>query len=282
MISNDKISIVIPVYNEGREVVRIVSEILDKYKGSEVIVVDDGSTDNASSMLEGFNIKFIRHERNRGYGASLKTGIKAAANDLIVTIDSDGEHSADDIKALIVNLESFDMAVGKRNKFPKDILWRLIGKDVLRFIADLAVGLKIPDINSGLRIFKKSVMEKYFDFFPDSFSFHTTSTLVYFLNDHKIKYFFINTNPRNRDSRVSLAAGIESLRKIFVLLLVFCPQRIFVVIGYPLSVLLILLFLIGGFLRPLLIAVFFTAVLIGMDLLSRCDKKLIVTSRGQD
>ena len=282
MIDKDKISIVIPVYNEDSTVARVVSEILEKYGDSEVIVVDDGSTDNTGNILGDFNIRLIRHETNKGYGASLKTGIKAATNDVIITIDSDGEHSVDDVEMLILNMGSFDMVVGKRSKMPKDVLWKMIGKYVLRVVAGLSSGVKIPDINSGLRIFRKRVIGGYFEFFPDSFSFHTTSTLAFIFNNHKIKYFPIATKPRYRDSRVPFSAGIDSLKKIFALLSAFRPQRIPVLMGYPLLAGACIFFLINYFVWPLAISLFLVVVVAIIDIFTRCDRGLITMVKEQN
>ncbi|GAI56559.1 unnamed protein product, partial [marine sediment metagenome] len=137
----DKFSIVIPVYNEEPTVAQVLSEIIEHYGDSEIIVVDDGSTDGTRDKLEKFDMKIITHKENKGYGAALKTGIKKASNDIIVTIDADGEHSIKDINLLFSNGASFPMVVGKRTNHIKDKLWKTIGKKMLKHISNLALGL---------------------------------------------------------------------------------------------------------------------------------------------
>lgn len=278
----EKISIILPVFNEESAVEEVLTDILKNYKNSEVIVIDDGSTDSTKERLSKFNIKILTHKNNRGYGAALKTGIRNAVNDIIVTIDADGEHSAKDIDLLISNFDSFDMLVGKRIINIENKLWKKTGKFILCKIANLAAGLAIPDINSGLRVFRKSAILNYLDILPDSFSFHTTSTLLFIFNSYKIKYIPVKVYPRKGNSKVTLQSGINSLKKIMVISSIFKPARALVLVLYLLSVALSLtlfiFFLISGkSLLPLSFALLFIILFIlPLDILSRSKKDLIL------
>lgn len=278
----NKISIIIPVFNEELAIEQVLTEVLNNYEDSEIIVVDDGSTDTTRERLAKFDLKVLRHKTNKGYGAALKTGIRNASKEIIVTIDADGEHSAKDIDLLISNADSFDMLVGKRVTNIENKLWKKTGKFVLHKIANLAAGLAIPDINSGLRVFRKSAILNYLNILPDSFSFHTTSTLLFIFNSYKIKYIPVQVYARKGNSKVTLQSGINSLKKIMVISMIFKPARALVLILYLLSVALSLtlfiFFLISGkSLLPLsFVLLFIILFILLLDILSRSKKDLIL------
>lgn len=279
---SNRISIIIPVFNEELAIEQVLSDVLENYKNCEVIVVDDGSTDTTRQRLGKFDVSVISHKTNKGYGAALKTGIRNATKDIIITIDADGEHSVKDIELLLAGVDSFDMLVGKRTTSVENKLWKKIGKIVLHKTANLAAGLFIPDINSGLRVFKKSAILNYLDILPDSFSFHTTSTLLFIFNNCKIKYMPIKAYPRKGNSKVSVNSGIASLKKIITITSLFKPLRLVSLFFYPLSaiILLILLinFLVAGknFLYSLLILTAVFLFVLPIDILSRSKKNLIL------
>jgi len=278
-----RISIIIPVFNEELAIGQVIRDILENYATSEIIVVDDGSTDNTETRLKEFNVKVKRHEHNKGYGAALKTGIKEATEDIIVTIDSDGEHSAKDIGLLLDSLDNFKMIVGKRiNRFPVK-LSRRVCKYILQTLADLAVGFKIPDINSGLRVFNKNIILKYLDFLPDGFSFHATSTLAFIFNKHKVKYIPIKIHPRRGKSKVNLKSGFNSLNNILKVSLIFSPLRGILLLLYLLAMGLYFAFILclfiskNHFFVPLLTPVLlFTLSLVLLNIFSKCNKDLVL------
>ena len=157
MITVEEITIIIPVYNEGPSLQKVLLDIQENYYDSEIIVINDGSTDDTINKIKGFNVKVIQHHINKGYGAALKSGIKLAKNNIIISIDADGEHDVKDIKSLLRYIDSFDMVVGKRVGRTDLYSWKNAGRRILNIFADIAVGFKIPDINSGLRIYKKAL-----------------------------------------------------------------------------------------------------------------------------
>jgi glycosyltransferase involved in cell wall biosynthesis len=130
MNKKKNISIIIPSYNEELAIEEVLREVVRYYKNSEIIVIDDGSTDTTKEKIGQFNTKVITHRKNRGYGAAIKTGIQNASNDIIVTIDADGEHSVKDIEVLLKDSEPFDMVVGKRTGLVDKKMWRKAGRYV--------------------------------------------------------------------------------------------------------------------------------------------------------
>jgi len=170
------LTFIIPVYNEEKSIGKVIEELLKTFPSSEIIVVNDGSTDSTGEILKKYNIKVITHPTNKGYGASLKTGILASNNENLIFIDGDGQHKVEYILKIIEELNTYDMVVGARS--PSDSTFgRKPGKLILKWIAQILTGQKIPDLNSGLRGIKKSVIKKYLHLLPQGFSASTTNTL---------------------------------------------------------------------------------------------------------
>ncbi len=176
------LSIIIPVYNEEK----ILGEVLDNVKKlialknyeAEIIVVDDGSKDKTSEIAGLKGVHVLRHEKNRGYGAALKTGIQASENEIIAILDGDGSYPVDEVSVLLKDIDKYEMVVGARIKpGVKMPFLRKIAKYFLTKLAEHLVMEEIPDINSGLRVFKRSMYKKYTHLLPDGFSFTLTITL---------------------------------------------------------------------------------------------------------
>ena len=205
-----KISIIVPVFNDRsalKEFIvslkRIIAELDIPH---EYIVVDDGSTDGTSDELKKNNIPFLRHDINLGYGAALKTGINRAQGDIICIIDGDNTYSPGDIKRLIQYVDEFDMVVGARIKDAKRnfIFYQRWAKYLVCLLLRLLFRKEVPDINSGLRLFKKDIAEKYYSLLPDGFSFTASITLIMLLAGYKIKYVPIGYFKRTGKAKVKV------------------------------------------------------------------------------
>lgn len=206
-----KLSIIIPAYNEEK----ILGEVLDEVKEfiqskghqAEIIVVDDGSKDKTSATAELRGVDVLRHEKNLGYGAALKTGIAASKNETILILDGDGSYPVEEIEGLLNEMDHFEMVVGARTKTGvKMSLMRKIPKYFLGKLSEYLIKQKIPDINSGLRVFKKSLYEKYAALLPDTFSFTLTITLMAISKQERIKFVPISYDKRK---------GISKIRPIY-------------------------------------------------------------------
>lgn len=231
-------TIVIPAFNEGLAVRESVVELRELFAGTditpEIIVVDDGSKDNTAREAKAAGARVIQHRSNRGYGASLKTGIIAASNDIIAITDADGTYPAKYLPEMLVELEHNDMVVGSRTGADVNIpLVRRPAKWVLRVLANYVSNTKIPDLNSGLRVFRRDVAMQYFAILSDQFSFTTTITLALLCDKYAVTYLPIDYRKRQGKSKiVPWDAGSFAILILRVAML-FRPLRVFV----PLAVL---------------------------------------------
>ena len=182
------VSIIIPAFNEAEVIGSVVKSITSAFPESEVIVVNDGSTDNSAGEIAASGVIVVNHDYNQGYGASLKTGTRTATKEYILFCDGDGQHSVEDVRRLINECDGYDLVVGARNSYSHQPFLRRPGKFVMKKFAELLAGTKIPDLNSGLRIFKRDTLIRYLHLMPDGFSFSTTSTFSIMKAKRKYKY----------------------------------------------------------------------------------------------
>lgn len=243
-------SIVIPCYNESQvvgETVRVLADSLNKvHPGDhEIIIVDDGSTDGSYARCKEIKgIKVIAHKVNRGYGASIKTGIRAAIGRFVATYDGDGQHRPEDLLALFdrIKSEGNDLVIGTRTKLIHSNLWKMPGKWLLNHLARYLTKASIPDLNSGLRVFKRDVIHKYLHLCPDRFSFSTTSTLVFISRNYSIDYIPISVRQRVGKGTVGIKDGFDTMLLILRTVALFEPLRIFI----PASIVLITVGMLWG------------------------------------
>lgn len=229
------LSIIIPVFNEGESIAAVVGDIKNGFpvEKVEIVVVDDGSSDQTAERAEKAGAHVIRHSRNKGYGASLKTGIRHSQKDWVLFMDGDGQHQAEDALKLLLAAEGNDMVVGQRSKRIYRPFWRLPGKWVLARMANYLLRRRIPDLNSGLRMIKRPIAARYMDLCPDGFSFSTTITMILFRRGFEISYVPFEVSMRKGRSTVSLATGFETLLLVLRIATLIDPLRVFV----PLSLL---------------------------------------------
>jgi glycosyltransferase involved in cell wall biosynthesis len=236
-------SIIIPCFNEGQSIANVVTSLKtflsEQWQGSyEIIVVDDCSTDNTPEILKTLEgIRVFRHPINRGYGAAIKTGIRQAQGVFVATFDGDGQHNPADLVHLCQKIHSEDWAlvVGARSKLLHSTLWRMPGKWLLGWLANFLSRTKIPDLNSGLRVFRKEIISRYLHLCADRFSFSTTSTLILLNRGYSLAYLPIVVQSRHGKSTVSLMTGYETFLLILRIVCLFDPLRVFI----PASVFLI-------------------------------------------
>ena len=200
------VSIVIPAYNETGGIRPTLEQLKDAVTelDCEILVVDDGSSDDTATQAEACEgIRVLRHDVNRGYGAALKTGIRNARGDVICITDADGTYPNDRIPELFGLMDRYDMVVGARTGANVAIpLVRRPAKWCLNQLANLMAGTKIPDLNSGLRLFRKEIAEKYMHFMPSGFSFTTTITMAMLNDDYLVKYVPIDYYHREGRSKI--------------------------------------------------------------------------------
>ncbi|MFO7915942.1 MAG: glycosyltransferase family 2 protein [Candidatus Krumholzibacteriales bacterium] len=223
------VSIIIPAYNEEEGLGSTLMELmpLAEERGWEVIVIDDGSTDRTAEIVKENGSILVSHPYNKGYGASLKSGIRNASGEIVVMMDSDGQHSGVDIDKLLEHIDRYDMVVGARKG---NVLVRAPGKKLLSMVANFLSGMKIPDLNSGFRAFYRETVKSFIHFCPNGFSFTTTITLAYLRESFNVKYV-----PIEADTRVGRPSSVKFFRdgyKAFLLIIrvivLFNPLKVFI------------------------------------------------------
>ena len=243
-VGDDGVSIVIPAYNEETGCLPVLRQLVATMEDSEleyeIIVVDDGSTDSTPEKLEELEgaITVIRHSRNMGYGAALKTGIRASVHDLIAITDADGTYPNERLPELVGLIEGQDMIVGARiGKSVKIPLVRRPAKWAINQLANYLAQTNIPDLNSGLRVMRREVLDRFIRLLPSGFSFTTTITLAMLTNGYPVHFEAIDYEHRAGRSKIRpIRDTLNFIQLIIRTVMYFRPLRVFV----PLSLLLIL------------------------------------------
>jgi len=225
-------TVVIPAFREEGaigDVVRGLAEALPKTNRSfELIVIDDGSNDRTAEYAHAAGARVISHPYNKGYGASLKTGIRAAKGHTVVFMDADGQHRSEDLATLLLNRDRYDMVVGQRKGTAGSPMWRKPGKRVLKWVVNRLAGRRIPDFNSGLRAIDRRLALRILPLMPDGFSFSTTSTIACIRGGFTVGYVPIEIQPRASGvSSVTVSDGFRTLLLIIRLVTIFAPLRVF-------------------------------------------------------
>jgi glycosyltransferase involved in cell wall biosynthesis len=250
--SQPGLSIIIPAFNEQESIAAVLAKVYHVMAQNkwlyEVIVVDDGSTDNTVAQVDPLQNRLLRHPQNRGYGASLKTGILHAHYPIIVITDADGTYPYDTIPELLDVFQNgeYDMVVGARTGKQVAIPFiRRPAKWAITRLAEFVSNQSIPDLNSGLRVFYRDTALQFADLFPNGFSFTTTITLALLSNGYLVKYLPINYHPRVGRSKIRpIQDTVNFVGLVLRIGLYFAPLKIFL----PLSGGLFLLGVLWGLL----------------------------------
>lgn len=237
-------TVIIPAFNEEEG----ISGLLETLKEQELfdmynfIVVDDGSTDQTAAVAGKYPVKVIRHVVNKGYGASLKTGIRKAATPYVITMDSDGQHNPVYLATIVDLLHEYDMVIGERSATSFQVKSRKSGKWLIRKTGEMLVDQELPDYNSGLRGFHRELILNLLHLMPNGFSFSTTSTLAFLKEGFNIATFPIEVTERvGRASSVKfIKDGSKTFLLLFRIIMLFNPLKVF----FPAS----LLFTVAGIL----------------------------------
>jgi glycosyltransferase involved in cell wall biosynthesis len=233
---DNAVSVVIPAFNEGEHVadqVRAVERVLrDSGWTFEIIVVDDGSTDGTAEAAASTGARVLRRNRNRGYGASLKLGIRESAYDWILITDADGTYPVEAIPGMLDRSRGQAMVVGARTGATVKIpLIRRPAKAFLRWLASYLAGQRLPDINSGLRLMRKDLVQRYEHLLPSGFSFTTTITLAAACNDHDVLYVPIDYHARLGQSKIRPRHAYDFTLLILRTIVFFNPLKVFIPAG---------------------------------------------------
>jgi glycosyltransferase involved in cell wall biosynthesis len=218
------VSCIVPVYDEeaAGDVVAALGRVL-RGRDFEIIVVDDGSLKPAD--YPGASV--VRHPANMGYGAAIKSGLMRARGERVLIIDADGTYPPESVPRLLEG--DYDMVVGSRPPGSANIpLHRRAAKWVLGALANYLSGTRIPDLNSGLRVFRRAQAMEFLHLYPRGFSFTTTITLAFLCSDYTVKYVPIEYRPRRGRSKIRpVHDGISFIALIVRTILYFNPLKVF-------------------------------------------------------
>jgi glycosyltransferase involved in cell wall biosynthesis len=226
------ISVIIPAMNEEQvigSVVAQVRQVLDKYgEDYEVIVIDDGSSDNTGIAATEAGAKLVRHSYNMGNGAAVKAGIRQARGDVIVMLDGDGQHDPKDILRLLAPIDHYGMVVGARTKDSHTAWYRDIANKIYNLLASYICGTHIPDLTSGFRAIHTSLAKQFLYLLPNTFSYPTTLTLSVLRSGHCVNYVPIKVSKRVGKSKIKLLKdGSRFLVIIMRITTLFSPFKVF-------------------------------------------------------
>lgn len=231
------LSVIIPAYNEERAIGAVLDGLCStpELEGAEILVVDDGSTDATSAVVSRFHrAHLVQHSTNRGYGAAISTGVNISSGDYIVWFDADGQHRVEDLVTVAQTLveENLDYCIGSRDNNSYQASDRKLGKFILAVAVQLAAGSVIKDFNSGLRGFKREVIQKYLHLLPKGFGASTTTSLIMIERGYIGREVPIVVRNRIGKSSVNqIRDGFRTLMLVLRIFLLFKPMQFFGGIG---------------------------------------------------
>lgn len=237
------VSVVIPAYNEENAVAPTIERVRTILSGAgiphEIIVVNDGSKDGTAKAAKATGVHVVDFPQNGGYGRALKAGIAVSTAPLVAIIDADGTYPADVLPQMIEMAAYNEMVVGDRGAAMKGVpMIRKPAKFILNNLASYLAGHKITDLNSGLRVFQRPVLEKFLHLLPNAFSFTTTITLCMLASGYNVSYLPIEYGKRVGTSKIKPRDFFRFMLLVFRLTVYFQPLRVFLPIGF-------MLFLVG-------------------------------------
>ena len=236
------ISVVIPAKNESASLPGLIIKILSLHSNAEIIVVDDGSTDDTAQLSRDAGAKVVSHPYSKGNGAAIKTGARSASKDIIVFMDADGQHRPEDIQTLLDRLEdNVDMVVGSRDASGQASTSRRFANGLYNRLASWMTGQKVYDLTSGFRAVRRNRFLEFLSLLPNGFSYPTTITMSFFRAGYSVVYQSIPVQPRTEGttSHINLARdGMRFFLIIFKVGTLYSPLKLFL----PVS---LLFFLMG-------------------------------------
>lgn len=235
-----KISIVLPAKNESGAIGQTIAQIQQLQLAHEIIVVNDGSTDQTKQVAETAGAKVVTHPYSKGNGAAIKTGARTATSEIIIFMDADGQHDPQDIPRLLEKIEQgYDLVVGARQKGSQASVGRGVANALYNNLATYMTEQKVEDLTSGFRAVRADKFREFLYLLPNGFSYPTTSTMAFFRAGYSVAYVPIHAAKRIGKSHIQpLKDGVRFFLIIFKIATLFSPLKMFLPIA-------ILLFMIG-------------------------------------
>lgn len=224
----DAVSVVIPAFNEAASIGPLVASLRLVGPWREILVVDDGSTDDTGARASEAGAVLIRHPYNKGNGASVKTGIRRASGDFVLVLDADGQHQPADAARLVSRLGDYDLAVGARSTATQATMARRAGNAALNALATYLTGQRIPDLTSGFRAARRECLLEFLHLLPNGFSTPTTTTLAFIKAGYSVWFEPIEAAPRHGKSKIRLGPdGVQLFVILLKVITIFSPMRVF-------------------------------------------------------
>ena len=229
------VSIILPAKNEAESLGKLLPVLRSNFPDEEIIVVNDGSTDNSVEICEQNQVTVITHVYSMGNGAAIKTGTRNASGDILMFMDADGQHNPDDINRLIEKIhQGYDMVVGARQINTHASLLRRIGNTIYNKLASIMTGYPIEDLTSGFRAARARHFRKFLYLLPNKFSYPTTSTMAFFRSGLAVGYVPIKAMNRAGDRKSHIRLFHDGFRFMIIILKIgalFSPMRFFLPIS---------------------------------------------------
>ena len=226
------VSVVIPAYNEGTAIARVVSALAAAGPWHEIIVVDDGSSDDTGAHAAGAGASVVTHPYNKGNGAAVKTGIRRATGEHVLIVDGDGQHCAGDARRLVSKLGEFDLVIGARSAATQASHARRFGNTALNRFASYLTGREIPDLTSGFRAGRRECLGEFLHLLPNGFSTPTTTTLAFIKAGYNVTFESTDARQRVGASKIRFARdGVKFFVIILKIITLFSPLRVFLPIS---------------------------------------------------
>jgi glycosyltransferase involved in cell wall biosynthesis len=228
-MDSKSVSVIIPVFNEAETIGKIIRDIISLYPDFEVIVINDGSTDETGARAREAGALVYSHPYNIGNGAAIKSGIRIASGQILIFMDGDGQHDAKDIEKMLSFFPDYDMVVGARPKGYQASPWRAVGNRVYNRFASYVAKFPIQDLTSGFRAVKADIARSFLYLLPNTYSYPTTMTLGVLRSGRSVKYVPIHSQKRNKGkSKVRLFRdGVRFFMIITKICALYSPLRVF-------------------------------------------------------
>lgn len=228
MATPGSVSVIIPAFNEAAVIGQVIGELRSAAAWHEVIVVDDGSTDGTSDLARAAGAIVVRHPYNKGNGASVKTGLRAAKGEFILIIDADGQHRPADALRLAERLGEYDLVVGARSGDTQATRARRLGNALLNWLAGYLTGRPIPDLTSGFRAARRDLVREFIHLLPNGFSTPATTTLAFIKAGYTVGFEPIEAEVRVGTSKIRLGPdGAKFFLIVLRVVTIFSPLRVF-------------------------------------------------------
>jgi len=227
-MGSTEVTVLLPAFNEEQSIGQTIRKIKQLHPQYEILVIDDGSTDNTRQEAINAGANVMRHPHNIGNGAAIKTGLRYASGEWVLMMDADGQHKPEDIARLLEYKDEYDMVVGARSKGSKTSWHRDMANFIYNWLASYVSKFKVEDLTSGFRLVKNSRIAKYIYLLPNTFSYPSTITMAYLRSGLSVKYVPIQTQARKGKSKIRLFQdGIRFFLIITKIATLFSPFRIF-------------------------------------------------------